>query len=150
MPSIWQYVFEKTSNAVLPSKIFSSLNSAVCVVKTPIFISPSLSKLFIVCPLLESEFQNGTYTVLWYPSSVFAHRVPERVQCKFLRYVSFALEIPCSPHCYTPVSMVLSPCSLPDRRHRGASLIFRCKSYLWKDGLSFLTVPLYLGRPRAR
>ncbi|XP_050525318.1 uncharacterized protein LOC126896507 [Daktulosphaira vitifoliae] len=72
----------------------------------------SLKVLFcsIVRPILEYD------SVVWDPYTALGSLQLERVQRKFLRFVSYSLNLVCPNHDYAPVSNLLGLSSLAERR----------------------------------
>jgi len=60
----------------------------------------------IYCVLVHPILEYGC--VIWDPHSVNNSKQLERVQNRFLRFASYLLKIPCSPHCYSLVANNLS------------------------------------------
>jgi hypothetical protein len=82
-------------------------------------LSTPLKALY--CELVRPILEYGS--VLWDPNSVSASLQLEKVQRKFLRFVSYVQNIDCPLHNYAPVLSHLNLSSLADRRH-AANLLF--------------------------
>jgi hypothetical protein len=69
----------------------------------------------LYCSLVRPILEYGS--VIWDPHTAYNSIMLERVQRKFLNYVSHILKIDCLPHDYTPVLQLLNLRTLANRRH---------------------------------